>query len=116
MNKKPNYKLYFAIGLIVLCLVAFGLAPVVEITVKDKYNNILAQSTHRLVLESQSLVPSLLPLYSEDQVAKTEVNVITGQKKLYYICEDVVPKTLEEVKALCTYSGTDNPPEIISKG
>ena len=92
------------IGIIIVLgiLFAFGVAPIIEITIKDKNNNILMHSVYRQLIPSSQ---SLMPLIPKD-AAKAEVKIIQKGVKYYYLCEDFVPTSLEEVKKNCLFSGS----------
>lgn len=99
---KPNQTL--AILFVLGVFFVFAVAPIIEITLKDKEGNVLSHSTQMPIISSQSLVP-VTPISFD----KAEINILQQGKKAYYICEDQVPQSIAEVKEYCDFIGSDKP-------
>jgi hypothetical protein len=96
-------KKLLVIGGVLFVFFVIMIVPVIEVTAW-KNNQIISQTTTRSVLGSQSI----LSLGYDQTPDKVDVKVITQQKKEYYLCEgDIMPKTLIEVKKLCSYMGEE---------
>ena len=100
---KLDNRQWLYIGLIVAVFVFFAIVPLVEVTVINKSGEVMSVISFRPIFESQSLVPLVDP----SEVAKSEVSVVQLGKRSYYVCQDFVPKTLAEIKSMCSYEGSN---------
>jgi hypothetical protein len=95
-------KLLTIIGIIAI-IILFGIAPIVEVTLKDKIGNTISYNKQKIFLGSQSLIPLEIPGEAES----AEITILRPGRSFYYECEGEIPKTMTEIKELCIYIGTD---------
>ena len=103
MAENNKLKMALVIGAVIIGFIVVMVAPTIEITAY-RNNQIVMQSSYKLLLpESQSMIT----LPTGEPVDKVDIKIIQSKKTDYYLCEGETPKTLTEIKKVCSYMGEE---------